>query len=150
MGWIPRNKWWIYGDFMVMIMVIYVGKNGDFDGMDTTINGDLMVIYPAWQTYKNPLKMAIEIVGFPMNSMVIFQFVMWTFTRGYQHPIGCSWWICENMNSRLVGDFHGNFTKPFHGDGWWFSKGFGSEHGGLDRFWLTLTHGYGSMPTSIL
>ena len=27
--------------------------------------------------------MAIEIVDFPMNSMVIFQFVMWKFTRGY-------------------------------------------------------------------
>ena len=38
------QKWWIYGDFMVMIMVIYVGKNGDFDGMDTTINGGSMVI----------------------------------------------------------------------------------------------------------
>ena len=29
------------------------------------------------------LTMAIEIVSFPMNSMVIFHIVMWTFTRGY-------------------------------------------------------------------
>ena len=28
--------------------------------------------------------MAIEIVSFPINSMVIFQSFLWLFTRGYQ------------------------------------------------------------------
>ena len=42
-----HQTWWIYGDFMLIIGDLCWEKWW-FHGMDTTINGDFMVIYPAW------------------------------------------------------------------------------------------------------
>ena len=101
-----HQKWWIYGDVMVINGDLCWEKYGGFMGWMPRNKwwfDDLMVIYPLVNIQKSIEHGPVEIVSFPMNSMVIFQFVMWTFTRGYQHPIGCSWWIYENMNSRLVG-----------------------------------------------
>ena len=40
-------------------------------------------MYPTWWTYKKLLKMTIEIVDFPINSMVDLSIAMLVITRGY-------------------------------------------------------------------
>ena len=49
--------------------------------------------YPAWWTYKKLLKMAIEIVDFPINSMVIFHSKMLVHQRVWrlQFAMVCRW-----------------------------------------------------------
>ena len=53
--------------------------------------------------------MAIEIVSFPINSMVIFQFVMWTFTRPGTNSYWMAWSstkLWETSARHGWGEFH--------------------------------------------
>ena len=61
MGWIPRNKWWIYGDFMVMIMAIYV----DLMRLSNEINGNM------WENEWKILFQTIQATTYPRKCQQI-------------------------------------------------------------------------------
>ena len=120
------QKWWIYGDLMV-----FVGKNGDFDGMDTTINDGSMVIL--WYLL-GKMVISWDLTTINGGSMVDLWWIYGDFMvfvgkngdfMGFNHY---KWWIYGDLMVMIMVIYVGKIVilmgwiPLYMVDLWWFTR----------------------------